>query len=139
MSLRGAVPRNTRRYITMAKKNVKQAPLPEGFVELSSTLAGFFTMKPGNTAHGCYRGAFDVRGKFGTKKVHRIEITDGETDVTDKEGDAVATQGDLVGIDEKGYLKRLASLKDGTEVFLRCLSKGPDQKDPWIFQVGVKA
>lgn len=126
----------------MAKTNgkAKKLPaLPAGYEELSSTLAGFFHRVPGNQIEGIYRGSFQVRGKFGTKNVHRIELSSGDTVVATKEGEETVTDiGAIIGLDETGYLKKLGSMRDGREVFVRCIEKGPDQKDPWIFQVAAR-
>jgi len=122
---------------TNGKTKSKAPPLPKGFKELSSSLAGFFTRAPGNTLTGILRGSFETKGKFGARKVYRIEVTDGTTMCTDKEGDVEATPGDMIGIDETGYLKALGDLDAGSPLFLRCVSKGPSEKDPWVFQIGI--
>lgn len=120
-------------------KTTKQAALPKGFVELGGNLAGFFERKEGNAVQGCYRGAFEVRGgKFGPKRVFRIEVTEGETLIKNKDELMEAEQGDVIGLDETGYTKRLASVKEGTEVYVRCVGKqGTDKDSPWIFQLGI--
>lgn len=112
-------------------------PLPAGYEDTQTRMVGFFARKPGNTIEGILRGSFVIKGKFGPKRIYRIEITNGETDIVSGEDESTVDAG-LVGLDETGYLKRLADLSDGMQVFVRCLSKGPDEKDPWIFQTGFK-
>lgn len=123
-----------------SKKAAKQQPMPDGYKELSSSLAGFFVRQAGNSFEGVLRGSFTTKGKFGDRRVYRIEVADGEPIVVSKDNPepSEAAIGEIIGVDETGYLKRLNDLEDGTEVFLRCVGKGASEKDPWIFQVGVK-
>lgn len=123
----------------MAKKTApKQAALPQGYEELSGKPAGYFVRKIGNTIEGKYRGSFESKnGKFGPRLVHQIEITDGATLVEMDKEEMDASEGVTVAINETGYLKALRKVEDGQRVFIRCAAKGPDQKDPWIFQIGV--
>jgi len=120
-----------------AKKNTaKKAALPKGFVEARQRLDGFFERTEGNTLQGRLRGSFDVKGKFGIKRVFRIEITDGETQIGDGE---MVGPGSCVGLDETGYTKVLAELPPDTIVFVRYDGKGPDTRDPHMFTVGKLA
>ncbi len=115
--------------------NGKPPALPKGFVEASSTLAGFFERVQNNSIQGKLRGSFNVKGKFGDRRVHRIEVSAGETAIGNGE---TAGEGELVGIDETGYLKKLSDMEQGAEVFIRYLGKkGDDKQDAHVFQVAV--
>jgi hypothetical protein len=118
-----------------AKKNGKKvAALPKGYVPARAKLDGFFQREEGNSAQGILRGSFTVKGKFGERRVFRIELTDGETQVGEGE---VLGAGATIGIDETGYTKVLGELEPGTGVFVRYDGKaGPDTRDPHVFSVG---
>jgi hypothetical protein len=123
----------------------KPADMPEGFVELTaSRVAGWFVRRAGNTIQGLIKDSFETKGtgKFNrgqTRKVYKIEITNGTTTVMNADGQEVeAGEGELVGVDETGYLKKLADLDKGREVFLACKGKESEAKEaPWIFAIGV--
>lgn len=124
---------------TAEKKNgkVKTGTLPKGFTEVRSRLDGFFTLEPGNYVVGILRGSFEVEGKFGRKKVYRIQVTDGQTRIGD-DGE-IATVGQTVGLDEKGFLQSLGDLDVGTAVYVRYEGigeKGSKGNAPHIFTVG---
>jgi hypothetical protein len=120
-----------------AKKNVKRpklSPLPKGFVPARASLDGFFEREIGNTVTGKLRGVFEVKGKFGPKKVFRIEVTDGETRVG--EGEMIGPGG-IIGLDSTGYTRALEDLDPGTIVYVKYEGKdGEDEKSPHIFAVG---
>jgi hypothetical protein len=124
--------------MTMASKknSAKKAPVPKGFVEARQRLDGFFERSEGNAVQGILRGHFEVKGKFGVRRVFRIEITDGETQVG--EGDVLGP-GATIGLDETGYTKVLGELTSGTVVFARYEGKGPDARDPHVFTVAKLA
>jgi hypothetical protein len=120
--------------------------LPAGFVEARTSLAGFFARidkgQPGfpNAIQGILRGHFQVKGRFGEKRVHRIEITEGETIVGEGE---VLTEGQI-GLDESGFTKVLSDFEPGTVVYVRCngIDKAKQKKGqsaPWDFTVAKYA
>jgi len=118
-----------------ATKKVKGKPLPKGFRLARTRLDGFFKREVGNEATGILRGSFEVKGKFGVRRVYRIELTDGETQVGDGE---MVGPGGVIGIDETGYTKALGDIEPGTGVFVRYEGKdGSGEKDPHIFTLGV--
>lgn len=126
----------------MAKK--KSNSLPEGFVELSSQLSGFFIVEEGNQLQGILEGFFVNRSsKFGPKKVYKVRLTqDGTRVATKADGEKDATVDDLIGVDEKGYLKKLADVPEGTEIFVRCAGREKEsrvkgQQPAWVFQIGT--
>jgi len=92
------------------------ANLPKGFVLARTRLDGFFERKPGNAVLGILRGVMKTNGKFGTKNVFRIQVTEGETEIG--EGELVGP-GALVGLDEPGYPSALAELDAGCLVYVR--------------------
>ncbi len=127
----------------MAKK--KSNGLPEGMVELSSRLAGFFVTEDGNALHGILEGKFiNKSSKFGPKTVYKVRVLSGATRVVTKDdGEKDAAEDDLVGLDEKGYLKKLADVPEGTEIYVRCDGKEkkarvPGQSPAWTFTVATK-
>lgn len=117
-----------------AKKVTKKAPLPKGFKPARQRLDGFFARTEGNTAQGTLKGSFEIKGKFGPKRVYRIALTHGETEIGDGE---VIGAGAIIGVDETGYTKALGDIEDGTMVFVRYDGKeGPGEKDPHLFTIG---
>jgi hypothetical protein len=120
---------------TTASKKTKTKPLPKGFKPARQRLDGFFEREPGNEATGILRGSFEVKGKFGARRVYRIELTTGETQAGDGE---MVGPGGIIGIDETGYTKALGDIEPGTGVFIRYEGKeGAGEKDPHIFTLGV--
>ena len=115
------------------KAVLETAKLPKGFKAARARLDGFFEREKGNSVQGLLRGTFDVKGKFGQRRVFRIELTEGETQVGDGE---VVGPGSMIGLDETGYTKVLNELEVGTLVFVRYDGKGPNEKDPHVFAVG---
>jgi len=118
-----------------AKVQIKRQ-LPAGFVEARQRLDGFFERVKGNQAIGVLRGSFAVKGKFGTKNVFRIELTDGETQVSDGE---MLGAGSTIGLDETGYTKVLGEIPNGSTVFVRYEGKGDSKDSPHVFTVGKMA
>src|SRR5271157_1273284 len=118
------------------KKAVKKTKaLPKGFKAARQRLDGFFEREEGNEAIGILRGSFEVKGKFGARRVYRVELTAGETQVG--EGEMLGA-GAMIGIDETGYTKALGDIEPGTGVFVRYEGKeGPGEKDPHVFTIGV--
>jgi hypothetical protein len=116
-------------------KAPKGKPLPKGFKPARQRLDGFFAREEGNSATGILRGSFEVKGKFGARRVYRVELTDGETQCG--EGELVGPGG-IIGIDETGYTKALGDIEPGTGVFIRYEGKaGSGEKDPHLFTLGV--
>jgi hypothetical protein len=132
-----------------AKGQSKKAPerdpdLPEGFEPMTGgRVAGWFLIEPGNSIQGFMVDSFEHDGQFGRKKVYKIEVTSGTTRVSD--GDGVVTEvaeGALVGLDERGWLKRLGDVEKGREIFVKCIGKEPPNKanrmkGAWKFTIGV--
>jgi hypothetical protein len=116
-------------------KAPKSKSLPKGFKPARQRLDGFFAREEGNSATGILRGSFEVKGKFGARRVYRVELVDGETQVGDGE---MVGPGAMIGIDETGYTKALGDIEPGTGIFIRYEGKdGPGEKDPHIFTLGV--
>lgn len=133
-----------------------------GYSELSGDrVAGFFALNPGNAIEGVFKGFFEVDSKFkrddkGKKRVYRIEVTSidpagrgptlyysADSAVAEDYPDGCPAElGDLIGVDEKGFLQSLRSVKDGQEVWIACLGKeGPSEEFPqgaWKFKVMAK-
>lgn len=128
----------------------KEAPpedndLPEGFEPISGKMVlGWFICEEGNTVQGYLRDKIEVKSQFGDgkKTVYKIQISSGETRIMHPEnGETTATEGDLIGLDERGFLKRLADIEKGREVFVKCKGKlAPSKKFPrgaWEFSLGA--
>lgn len=126
------------------KSTRPEEQMPEGFVPVSSKLDGWFIVEEGNSVQGFIRDSFNVTGQYGTKKVYKIEVSAGETRIVDKDkGETDATEGALIGVDEKGFLKKLGDLPRNSEVFVKCLGKSDKpakkgQQPAWLFSVGSK-
>jgi len=119
-----------------------EKPIPEGMTDVGrSNLVGWFVRQPGNEVRGYLRGSFTLKGKFGDRKVYRVELTQGETMVTDTEGDDVEVSEGTIGVDETGFLKRLADVQEGREIWLHCVGQDKPLKGQrmgaWRFQVAV--
>lgn len=126
----------------MAKKKAQASSLPTGFKPLSQRLAGFFIMEAGNTVIGVLHGTFRAKSKFAKdgKTVYRVEVTsdDPATRIMSADtGETDASVGDIIGIDHKGWLSGLATVGVGQVIYVKCLGKGPADKDPWKFETGV--
>jgi hypothetical protein len=119
-----------------AKKASKpKKSLPKGYKELTQRLDGFFERTEGNSIEALTRGDFAVNGKFGRKRVFRLEVVEGETQVGDGE---MVGLGAIVGLDETGYTKKLADLEPGSRVFVRYDGKdGEGQQDAHVFTIAV--
>jgi len=136
----------------MAKKPVKtkskeanpDEEIPEGFEPASNgKIDGWFTVAKGNTIQGVLLDAFTVKGKFGPKRVYKIAVTSGETEASNTdEGDFTAGEGAVIGLDEKGWLKGLATIKPGTEIYVKCTGQEATakkgQQPAWKFVIGTK-
>ena len=126
-----------------SKPRPADSSLPEGFVPLvGKRVDGWFMLEEGNSVQGILRDVFEVKGKFGTKKVFKVEISRGSTRVIDGEqGESEAAEGMVIGLDEKGFLKKLNDVDHGTEIYVRCKGKLPPTKDwprgAWDFDIGV--
>jgi hypothetical protein len=66
-----------------AANKTKGKPLPKGFKAARQRLDGFFQREMDNSATGTLKGSFEVKGKFGTRRVYRVLLTSGETQVGD--------------------------------------------------------
>lgn len=137
------------------EKKIKAPKLPAGWVEARTNLAGFFALIPpgadkrapdGNTVMGKLRGSFNVKSKFNKdgKKVYRLEIVEGSCLVESNDEVVEAGEGEIIGLDERGFLKKLSDYEDGQPVLVRYLGKGvhghkgaAGQQDPHVFQVAV--
>ena len=118
----------------------KNAPaLPSGYKAVRNRLDGFMTLEVGNSVTGVYRGSYVSEGKFGTKHVYRIQITEGTTQIGD-DGE-VAEVGQTIGVNEKGYTKALGDLEPGVGVFVRYDGIGTEKSAkgnfPHLFTVGI--
>jgi hypothetical protein len=116
--------------------------LPAGFEPVSSKLDGWFVVEAGNQIQGFLRDSFFVKGQFGEKKIYKIEITEGTTKaIGPDKGETDLGGGAMVGLDEKGWLKALSSIKKDTEIFVRCLGQEETarkgQNPAWKFLIGA--
>lgn len=124
------------------KKKTKVDEMPEGFAPVSSKMDGFFICEEGNSVQGTLLDSFvNSKSKFGPKKVYKVEITSGTTRVmTADDGETDAEAGAVIGIDEKGYLKKLGDIAKGSEIFIRCTGREETakkgQQPAWMFSVG---
>lgn len=142
----------------------KTIKLPgEGYEEVSGgdRVAGFFIVEAGNAIAGIFRGFFEVDSKFKRddnkkKRVYRIEVTSDDpagfggtlyhsansAEAEDNPDGSRATIGQLIGVDEKGFLQSLRTVKEGQEVWIACLGKeAPSEEFPqgaWKFKVMAK-
>lgn len=133
----------------MASKKKKQGfAAPKGFKAVSSSLDGFFIVEEGNAIQGVLLGSFNVASKFNKegKTVYKVRVTNedptgkGPTRVMQKDtGETDAETGFVVGVDEKGYLRKLADMDEGTEVLIVCTGKEETAKKgrqpAWTFEV----
>jgi hypothetical protein len=118
--------------------------VPEGFDELTfGRVRGWFVFEAGNAVEGVLRDSFTKEGNYGTDTVYKIEvgrmapmIVDGETDEKVR-----AERGDVVGLDEKGFLRRLGDVPKGARVYVKCLGKSPPSTEfpqgAYQFKLGV--
>jgi len=127
----------------MAKAK-KEQELPAGFQPVSSKLDGWYVVKTGNAIQGYLRDIFTVKSKFGPKRVYKVEISKGKTEcVSATEGEFEAEEGAMIGVDEKGWLKSLATIPANTEIYIRCLGQEDakqvkkGQSPAWKFLVGA--
>ena len=129
-----------------APKSVSTKPglppsVPFGFKKMErKNVDGFFTLESGNSVRGTLDGSFIVKSTkrgWPDKKVHRVVIVENHPcKVIDSEGEEKTITEGTVGLDEKGYLKKLSDLTDGQEIFVECEGKkGPNKEDPWVFSV----
>lgn len=137
-------------------KKAKSA-LPEGFEEISgSRVDGWFVLREENSITGRLLEVFYTKSKFnnpdsptpGRKKAYKLEITSGRTIVVaaDKKNEETLGQeievgpGSVVGLDEKGFIKRLSEVTPGTVVYVECQGKLPKSKEypqgAWQFLIG---
>jgi hypothetical protein len=132
----------------MATKAKKAATaLPSRFKALTrSRIDGWFIVEAGNQVIGILRDVFEVPDRFkkgGSKRVYKIEVTEGETRCTDPDGaETSLTEGLMVGLDEKGFLSPLADVPKGTEVCVVCAGRAekankPGQQPAWLFEIGT--
>ncbi len=128
----------------MAKSKAPKSRAPEGYQEVSGRVAGFFVVVEGNAIQGILRDSFiHVSPKYGPKKVYKIEVTRGdlETQISDKGETRTAEVGETVGVDEKGWLKKLERISEGTGVYVECMGqetekeKKKGQNAAWKFNV----
>jgi len=127
---------------TKSKEPDRDPDMPEGFAPLGRTrVNGWFVREAGNAIQGIIRDSFVVKSKkprFPDKKVYVIELTGGATQIMNGDGNVETIDEGTVGLDETGYLKKLAQLEPQAEVFIKCMGKEEDtQQAPWVFKIGV--
>ncbi len=131
---------------TTKKTTAPKSNLPAGFTALRSQMAGFYVCEEGNAVQGVIKGSFIVaaRNGFPAKRVYRVTLTAGETKIMAKDiGETVAGEGEMIGVDEKGYLKMLNDIPEGTEIAFVCVGKEPaarvkaGRQPAWMFDVGT--
>ena len=116
--------------------------LPEGCEPLTGArVAGWYVTEKGNTLQGVIRDRYESKGDYGLKRVYKVLVTKGKTKIVNDGVEAMAEPGIMVGLDEKGYLKKLADVENGREIFVKCKGKGEatekGRQAPWVFAVGV--
>lgn len=126
------------------KTGTVNATIPKGFKKLEGArCAGFFILEEGNSVQGILKGSFITDSEFGPQKTFRIKITDGQTEALAAGGEVVKlTKGAICGLNQKGWLRPLDDVKDGTEVFVKCNGQDESlqkegQSAPWTFDIGV--
>lgn len=108
------------------KTNGSKVAAPSGFAPLRSRCDGFFAREVGNTIQGVLLGKFTVKGgEYGDRGCFRIRITEGETVCGDGE---LLGPGKLVGLDEKGWTKKLNDVEIGTEVWVHYEGQGEPEE-----------
>ena len=125
---------------TSSNPNTDDSEVPEGFEEVSGgKLDGWFIVEEDNTVQGFLLDSFETRGKFGKKRVYKIRISAGETRIMTSDGDEETVgDGSVIGLDEKGWLKGLADIERGREIWVKCLGKdGSGEKAPWKFKIAA--
>ena len=127
-----------------ARTNAADEALPDGYDELTfGRVRGWFVFEAGNALEGVLRESFTKEGRYGVDTVYKIQvnrirpkIVDGETEET-----VVADHGDVIGLDEKGFLRRLGDVPNGTPVYVKCLGKSPPSEEfpqgAYQFKLGV--
>ncbi len=132
----------------MAKKSTKpKYKVPAGAKPISTQMDGFFICEEGNQVQGVLLEVFTPRGngKFPPKPVYKIRVTanDPATRIMNKEiGETDADVDSIIGIDEKGYLKKLSQIAMGSEIFIVCTGKEDaakikGQQPAWTFDAYV--
>ncbi len=125
----------------------QKSRLPDGFVPLQqSRVAGFFICEEGNAVQGFIRDTFQTPNRFKPsepKTVFKIEVSTPGTRIIDGEnGEREAEIGELIGLDEKGYLRKLRDVEKGREIAAICTGQEAKpakkgQSPAWIFEIGV--
>jgi hypothetical protein len=127
------------------------ASAPDEFQDVfGERVAGWWALVPGNVIQGILRDSFEVPSRFAREsdgkkkeKVYKIEVTaagclmhpaaSDDNSSGDDDGDEAPTVkaqiGDLVGVDEKGFLKSLARISAGQEVWIGYRGKEPKSID----------
>ena len=150
--------KKTTKAVTRATSRKAKSALPEGFEEVAgSRVDGWFVNRAENTIQGRLLEVFTTKSKFsdansktpGRKKAYKIEITSGRTIVVAANKDNEETLGQeievgpgaVVGLDEKGFLKRLSDVEIGRIVYIECQGKDKPSRDfpqgAWRFLLGV--
>lgn len=114
--------------------------IPEGFEEVSGgRLDGWFIVEEDNTVQGFLLDSFEVKGKFGKKRVYKIRISSGETRIMTSDGEEETVgDGSVIGLDEKGWLRGLSDIERGREIWVKCIGKdGDGERDPWKFKIAA--
>ncbi len=125
----------------MSKNEKNGSKLPDGFVPVRSRLDGFYKVAEGNAIQGVLVGSYSSEGEYGPKTVYKVKVTNDKlgTIVTDDGGPRKAVAGDIIGIDEKGWLKGLADIDEGTTIYVVCTGQGEataGRSAPWKFEIG---
>jgi hypothetical protein len=145
---RGAKTRSTPSDALIPESQLASAP--DEFQDVfGERVFGWWALVPGNVIQGILKDSFETNSRFARdsdgkkkKKVYKIELTvagtlvhpaasedNGADDSADEAPTVKAKLGDLVGVDEKGFLKSLARISVGQEVWIGYRGKEPESID----------
>lgn len=144
----GAKTRGTRSDALIPESQLASAP-GEFQDVFGERVVGWWALVPGNVIQGVLRDSFETNSRFARdsdgkkkKRVYKIEVTvagclvhpaagddNGGDDDSDEAPVIKAKVGDLVGVDEKGFLKSLARISVGQEVWIGYRGKEPESVD----------
>lgn len=122
------------------------AELPEGFIEVTSGVDGYFVKEPGNQLTGTLLLIREYRDKTGEdRREYHVRLTESGTICSvrvDGEWEQQCLEaGAIIGVDCVANLNCLAPYADGKHevyIFVKGKVSMPGGKNPWQFVKGVK-